>query len=131
MAREIPKELLTFRIDRRLKRDYQRACRLLNTTMTGPVYRAILSTISKAREHFPEHWGLLSDYEEIIIEAIEESCWELDQIVNYTRLPRDRVIQIIASLCERGIVGEGKRPQSAVARGAVQRVYVLRAGATD
>jgi antitoxin component of RelBE/YafQ-DinJ toxin-antitoxin module len=129
MEPEIPKkrrEALNFRVDRQVKRDYARACQLLGTTQTGPVFRAILSTIRRAKEHFPQHWGLLSDYEELVIEAIEERHQELDQIVDYSRLPKQHVIELLAALCDRGVIGEGQRSKADQARGAVQKVYILK-----
>jgi hypothetical protein len=111
--------------NRQIKRDYIRAVRLLNTTQSAVLYRCVIQTIHRAREAFPHAWGLLDDYELLIVEALEEHHTELDQIVRYTRLTKEKVTELLPDLIERGLVIENKREKAEQARGATTKIYAI------
>lgn len=82
-------------------------------------------TVRRAKRDFPHAFGLLNDYESLVVEAIEEKNQELNAIVKYSRLDKEQVVALLAELIDKGVVVQVRRKRGEGAHGATQIVYGL------
>lgn len=107
------------RADRKLKREYLRSCQLLGTSMSAQIHQTMVATIRKAKHQYPTAFNMLSDDEELIIEALESEQTTVFDVMMYTRFEKPRVIELLKGLMERGHVREE------IARGSELRLYTI------
>ncbi len=108
-----------------LSREFTRAAALLGTTRSAVLHRCIVMTVRRAKRDFPHAFGLLNDYESLVVEAIEEKNQELNAIVKYSRLDKEQVVALLAELIDKGVVVQVRRKRGEGAHGATQIVYGL------
>ena len=89
---------------KKLKQEYQRSCQLLGTSMTRRLHLAMQATIRKAKTEFPNAFNLLSEDEEIIIEALECEHTTVFDVMMYCRFEKPRVLELLKGLIDRGHV---------------------------
>jgi predicted transcriptional regulator len=74
--------------------------------MSGRIHQTIAATIRKAKSEFPQCFSLLSDDQELVIEALAAEHTTVLEIQMYTRFEKSRVLELLQSLIAAGHVRE-------------------------
>jgi ribosome assembly protein YihI (activator of Der GTPase) len=74
--------------------------------MSARIHEAMRSTISKAKSKYPQEFNLLTEDEQLVIEALEAEHTTVLDVQMYTRFEKARVLELLQSLIAAGHVRE-------------------------
>lgn len=87
-----------------LKRQFRRVAQLRGASMNGLVAAYLRRVVREEQRRNPQVFDLLTEAEEVVLEAIEEANHELEQIAEYTGREIEQTRQTLQSLVRRELI---------------------------
>lgn len=87
-----------------LKNEFKRAAQLRGLSMNGLVAAYMRKVIREERRRHPQTFELLTEDQEVIIEAMEEGNHELQEIAEYCDMPIETARETLDDLIRRKMV---------------------------
>lgn len=119
--------VINFRVERHLKREFNRACQLRGETMSDMLHRFVRSVIVEEKSRHPHLITRRTTTEQQVLSAIDDGAFQLREIVTETGLSREQVERDLSNLVAARILQAREQGgKTEVARGERKILYSRR-----